>query len=183
MDYRILTKEDHAVSCKFYVPVFCEKYDFSDPEQEFSGTLSDCYILAFASYEAGSDELYDWYEGAFDMFVNNSFLADDFYTGVSGYSDIVRKSVSNREMPAIIGDRELKEIYENASSSAGSEYKSINEFLAEGPTASKSFEAEEYKLGSEIMNQIFLNPDKQLIYATKAADEYPGKDYIELIAK
>ena len=78
-NYRILTKEDHAVSCKFYVPVFCVRYDFSDQASGLKGQLSDCYILAVASFEAGSDELYDWYEDAFELFVNNAKLSDDFF--------------------------------------------------------------------------------------------------------
>ena len=183
MDYRILTKEDHAVSCKFYVPVFCEKYDFVDEEQEFNGTLSDCYILAFASYEAGSDELYDWYEDSFDLFVNNSFLLDDFYSGIGGYAENIRKSVSSDEIPDIIGDSELKDIYANVSPASGSRYNAVKSFLSEGPTATKSFEADEYKINSEIMKQIFIEPGKQLIYATEAADEYPGSDFTELTAK
>ena len=183
MNYRILTKEDHAVSCKFYVPVFCEKYDFNDEFQAFSGTLSDCYILAFASYEAGSDELYDWYEDAFDMFVNNSFLTDDFYTGVSGYAGLIRKSVSEQKMPAIIGEAELSDIYENASKDAVPDYVRIKDFLALGPTASRAFEADGYHMGAENIEQIYIDPDKQLIYATKATDEYPGDDYTELVRK
>ena len=183
MNYRILTKEDHAVSCKFYVPVFCEIYDFNDASQAFSGTLSDCYILAFASYEAGSDELYDWYEDAFEMFVNNSFLKDDFYTGIGGYARMIRESVSAQEMPGIIGDSELKEIYDNASPDEASDYVSIKKFLECGPTAVNSFEADDYHMGAEKIKQIFINPEKQLIYATKATDEYPGDDYIELLKK
>lgn len=79
MNYRILTKEDHAVSCKFYVPVFCERYDFEDKESGMKGQLSDSYILAVASFEAGSDELYDWYGDAFELFINNIKLSDDFF--------------------------------------------------------------------------------------------------------
>ena len=183
MNYRILTKEDHAVSCKFYVPVFCEKYDFNDEAQAFSGTLSDCYILAFASYEAGSDELYDWYEDAFDIFINNSFLTDDFYKGAGGYAGNIRKSVSDGKMPAIIGDAELKDIYDNVNGNGAPDYADIKDFLATGPTDSKAFEADGYHMGAEKMGQIFIAPDKQLIYATKATDEYPGDDYTELVRK
>ena len=180
MDYRILTKEDHAVSCRFYVPVFCEEYDFDDPEQEFSGSLSDCYILAFASYEAGSDELYDWYEDAFDMFVNNSFLTEDFYKGIAGYSDSIRESVKAAQMPKIIGDSELKDIYDNAAAASESRYTDYKDFLALGPTARSTFADDDHKINTEGLKLIFINPDKQLIYATKEEDEYPGNDYIEL---
>ena len=86
-------------------------------------------------------------------------------------------------MPAIIGDAELKDIYDNANGDGSPDYTDIKDFLATGPTASKTFEADGYHMGAEKIGQIFIAPDKQLIYATKATDEYPGDDYTELVRK
>lgn len=149
LNYRILTKEDHAVSCKFYVPVFCERYDFSDEGSDLKGQLSDCYILAVVSFEAGSDELYDWYEDAFGLFVSNIGMTDDFF----------------KLNPCRIND-------------------SVKAFLSSAPSSSKTFKNEDYVVRSgESIQQIFLAPDKELLFATPDKEEYPGDDYLELVAE
>ena len=149
MNYRILTKEDHAVSCKFYVPVFCVRYDYEDEESELQGQLSDCYILAVASFEAGSDELYDLYNDAFELFVNNVKLGESFFS--------------------------RNECRLN---------KDIEAFLDSAPSAAKKFESGEHVIFSgENVAQVFMAPEKELVFATPSKDEYPGDDYIELEAR
>ena len=151
-NYRILTSEDHAVSCKFYVPVFCEYYDYEDPEEEISGQLLDCYIMAVVSFEAGSDELYDWYEDAFDMFVNNTKLYDGFFKA--------------ENLPG-----------------EGDPAGGICSFLNTPPTSVKSFKADKYTVNSGAqIEQIYLDPDRELIYATRDKEEYPGDTFTELTA-
>ena len=146
MNYRILTKEDHAVSCKFYVPVFCERYDYKDDESGLAGQLSDTYILSVTSFEAGSDELYDWYENAFELFVNNIKLTDEFFALNSGRLN-----------------------------------KEFEDFLNSAPAVGKSFKNGEHVINSgEKVEQVFIAPEKELIFATPDADEYPGDDYIQL---
>lgn len=146
LNYRILTKEDHAVSCKFYVPVFCERYDYKDDESGLAGQLSDTYILSVTSFEAGSDELYDWYENAFELFVDNIKLTDDFFALNSGRLN-----------------------------------KDFEDFLNLAPAKGKSFKSGEYVINSgEKVEQVFIAPEKELVFATPDADEYPGNDYIQL---
>lgn len=146
LNYRILTKEDHAVSCKFYVPVFCERYDYKDDESGLTGQLSDTYILSVTSFEAGSDELYDWYENAFELFVDNIKLSDDFFALNSGRL--------------------------NAD---------FQDFLNSAPAPGKTFKSGEYVINSgEKVEQVFIEPEKKLVFATPDADEYPGDDYIQL---
>ncbi|MBR4719143.1 MAG: hypothetical protein IKP31_02745 [Lachnospiraceae bacterium] len=146
MNYRILTKEDHAVSCKFYVPVFCVRYDYEDEESELSGQLSDCYILAVTSFEAGSDELYDTYGDTFELFVNNIKLTDDFFS---------------------LNDCRLN--------------KDIETFLNSAPLSAKTFASGEYVINSgKNVEQVFIAPEKELVFATPSMDEYPGDDYLQL---
>lgn len=146
LNYRILTKEDHAVSCKFYVPVFCERYDYKDDESGLAGQLSDTYILSVTSFEAGSDELYDWYENAFELFVDNIKLTDEFFALNSGRLN-----------------------------------KEFEDFLNSAPAVGKSFKNGEHVINSgEKVEQVFIAPEKELIFATPDADEYPGDDYIQL---
>ncbi len=149
LNYRILTKEDHAVSCKFYVPVFCERYDYKDDESGLAGQLSDTYILSVTSFEAGSDELYDWYENAFELFVDNIKLTDEFFALNSGRLN-----------------------------------KEFEDFLNSAPAVGKSFKNGEYVINSgEKVEQVFIAPEKELIFATPDADEYPGDEYIQLEAQ
>lgn len=181
-NYRIITTEDHAVSCKFYVPVFCEKYDFNDSEKGFSGQLSDCYILELVSFEAGSDELYDWYEDSFDLFVNNSHMLEDFYKSTAAYADKIKREIEEGMQPVIIKGSDLAGLYSEGSNIAGN-YKETLEFTGTAPESVKVFSEDEYSFSTGSLNRIFVNPDKQLIYATRAEDEYPGDDFLELKVK
>jgi hypothetical protein len=178
-NYRIVTAEDHAVSCKFYVPVFCEKYDFEDETKGFSGQLSDCYILALVSFEAGSDELYDWYEDAFDMFVNNSHTLEDFYKSTGAYADKIKREIEEGMQPVIIKGSDLAGLYNDAANISG-RYKDVLDLTGTAPGTVRVFGDGDNRYLSASANMMFVNPDKQLIYATKAEDEYPGDDFLEL---
>ncbi|MCR5420289.1 MAG: hypothetical protein K6E98_04735 [Lachnospiraceae bacterium] len=180
-NYRILVNDDHAVNCKFYVPVFCEKYEFKDNENGFDGQLSDCYILALVSFEAGSDELYDWYEDAFDIFINNSHIMDDFYISEQAYIDNIRTDIKNGRTPKVIKGSEVSGLYDNTVSSLNDFYDSVKTFLADPPSSDSVFVKDEYRISSDVAKQIFLDPDRELIFTTTEMSEYPGDEFLELI--
>lgn len=178
-NYRILTKEDHAVTCNFYVPVFCVKYDFSNPELEMEGSVSDCYILTVSSFEAGSDELYDWYEDAFSLFVNNLKVSDSFFNGTCAYASKIKGDIKDGKIPAILGKNEFSDLVK--SSTQGDAFtKGVCDFLSQNKDGAKTYKAEEYTINTnDSIVQVYLNPEKELLFTTGDESEYPGDDYIE----
>lgn len=178
-NYRILTKEDHAVTCKFYVPVLCVKYDFSNGELEMNGSVTDCYILTVASFEAGSDELYDWYEDAFSLFVNNLKLSDAFLAGVDKYADRISDEIDKGNIPAALGKDEFSDMVKG-SSEAGIFIKGVGEFISANKDATKTFKADAYTINtSDSISQVYFDPDRELLFTTGDDTEYPGDDFIE----
>ena len=177
--YRILTKEDHAVSCRFYVPVFCVRYDFSNPEYDMSGSISDCYILTVSSFEAGSDELYDWYEDAFSLFINNYKLSDGFLNGVDAYADKIKGEINGGKIPRILGADEFSQLV-GSSQEAGEFTKAAGDFLSQKKDAVKTFKADEYVINTgDSIAQVFYDPQKELLFTTGDETEYPGDEFIE----
>lgn len=178
--YRILTKEDHAVSCRFYVPVFCVRYDFSNPEYEMSGSISDCYILTVSSFEAGSDELYDWYEDAFSLFVNNFRVSDAFLNGVDQYANSIKGEINGGRIPRILGKDEFSDLVRSSGSSPDAFTKGVGEFLSESKDADKTFKAEDYTINtSDSITQVYFDPSRELLFVTGDETEYPGDEFIE----
>ncbi len=179
MDYRILTKEDHAVTCRFYVPVFCEVYDYKDDDTGLSGQVLDCYILTVSSFEAGSDELYDWYENAFDMFVDNFRLCDDFLKFNEAYAKDISEAVKKGEHPKKNGADGAEDIYKKAGST-GTFNTMIEEFMDSHSGEGTRFVADEYSLNvPEDIKQVFLDPAKDLIYVSPDEEDYPGDEFLE----
>ncbi len=179
-DYRILTKEDHAVNCRFYVPVFCEVFDYKDSDSDISGQALDCYILSLASFEAGSDELYDWYEEAFDLFINNIDLNEEFYKVNDQYAADIRQSLSEKKAPAYLPSDKASDTYKK-SRGASSLSKAIADFTSAGPTLSKKFSNINYSFrAGDNITQMYIDPGKGLVYVTEDATDYPGDDFIEL---
>ncbi|MCR4807305.1 MAG: hypothetical protein K5857_06480 [Lachnospiraceae bacterium] len=180
LNYRIVTKEDHAVTCRFYVPVFCEVFDFSNPEQEMSGSVSDCYILTVSSFEAGSDELYDWYEDAFSLFVNNMAMSEGFINGVDNYAGDIGDSIKNGISPSVIDNAAFSELVKGAP--AADEFDmAVRDFLSSGKDSVKTFKDDTYSINtSDNIKQVFFDPERELLFATGEEDEYPGDEYREL---
>ncbi len=179
LNYRILTKEDHAVTCRFYVPVFCVKYDFSNPEYDMNGRISDCYILTVSSFEAGSDELYDWYEDAFSLFVNNYGLSEGFLKGVDAYAGKIKSEIEGGMIPSVIDRNEFSSLI-GSSEASGTFIKGVGEFLGRNKNAEKTFTAEDYTIntGDDIV-QVYFDPARELLFTTGDETEYPGDEFIE----
>lgn len=178
-NYRILTKEDHAVSCKFYVPVFCVSYDFSDDDAGISGSLSDCYILTVSSFEAGSDELYDWYEDAFSLFVNNFSLSEGFLAGNDSYASKMKEEIGNGQIPRIMAKPEFADLVK-AGSGTGELSKGIYEFLSLKKDATKTFKSDDHAINTgDSIVQVYFDPDRELLFTTGDETEYPGDEFLE----
>ena len=183
MDYRILTKEDHAVSCRFYVPVFCTVYDYSDDSAGIYGQVLDCYILTVSSFEAGSDELYDWYEDAFEMFVYNSKLYDDFFKLNDAYAKSVSDAIAAGNVPTFLTDDKAGEMYSGAGET-GKLSKAIEDFMGSHAGEGTEFSAEGHTIHTpKDIKLVYINPDKDLIYVSPDETDYPGSEFIELEAK
>lgn len=180
LGYRILTKEDHAVTCRFYVPVFCVNYEFDNPELEMNGRVSDCYILTVSSFEAGSDELYDSYENAFSLFINNYRLSDAFLGGVDKYVSNINESLKKLEAPKILSEKEFGALLKD-SPKAGKFTQAVGDFLSAGKDAAKTFKADKYTVNTgDSVVLVYYNPEKELLFTSGDDSEYPGDDYIEL---
>ncbi|MCR5002607.1 MAG: hypothetical protein K6A71_12545 [Lachnospiraceae bacterium] len=180
-NYRVITKEDHAVTCRFYVPVFCVTYDFDyeDEETQMNGQLLDCYILTVSSFEAGSDDLYDWYEDAFSMFINNYSLSEGFMNGVDAYAEDINASIDEGRIPAIIGKDDFGSLVKE-SGKAGTFSTAVRDFLSDKKDATKSFEADDYTINTgDSIVQVYFDPDRELLFTTGDETEYPGDEFIE----
>ncbi len=178
-NYRVITKEDHAVTCRFYVPVFCEIFDFENEEEEMSGQVSDCYILTVSSFEAGSDDLYDWYEDAFSMFINNFSLSEAFMNGVDGYAKEINDSIDEGSIPAIISKDDFGKLVKE-SGKAGKFSTAVRDFLSDKKDSTKSFKVDNYTINtSDSIVQVFFDPDRELLFTTGDESEYPGDEFIE----
>ena len=107
--------------------------------------------MTVESFEAGSPALYEWYKECFDVFLNNSYLMDDYY-----------KIETQKGL--------YKPSYELAS-----------RILNTSPFATKEFVNHEYVITSgDYFKQMFLNTEKASLYATSDEKEYPGEDFLIL---
>ncbi|MCR5356128.1 MAG: hypothetical protein K6E63_01855 [Lachnospiraceae bacterium] len=180
MDYRILTKEDHAVSCRFYVPVFCAVYDYTDETTGIYGQVLDCYILTVSSFEAGSDELYDWYEDAFEMFIDNFKLTDDFFMLNDAYAKSISDAVSSGRLPEFINDDKAGEMY-NSAGETGKLSKAIETFMDSHAGEGTKFSEGEYVINTpNDIKVVYINPEKELVYVSPDENDYPGDEFTEL---
>ena len=179
LSYRIVTKEDHAVSCRFYVPVFSVIYDFANDAEGISGQLSDTYMLSVSSFEAGSDELYDWYEDAFSLFVNNFKLTDTFMNGVAAYAKEISGSIEQAKLPPMLDEEAFGKL-EKDSAGPSDFLKSVDAYLSSPKDGTKTFVNGDYKIiTSDSLAQIYFDPARELLFATGEADEYPGDEFLE----
>ncbi len=147
--YDIVDSSNNNVHCIFYVPIVYNKYSFTFNNSNYE--ISDYYIMAVESFEAGSPTIYEWYRDGFDLFYNNSKLMDDYFKV---------KSDSESFKPAYLLGYKILEL---------------------APFSTKEFLNGEYRiLCNDNLKQMFLNEEKACLYATTDETEYPGKEYLIL---
>ena len=150
--YRIVNKNSEAVTVLFYVPLVAATYEYVDSTNDDKGELTNWFVLSIVGFEAGSDDYYDEYIEGYDLFLNNSRLHDEFF-----------------------------DIEQYASNEYNSYYDFFMTALNSSPTATRSFAEGEYSISTEDnIEQVFIAPERKLVFATHSDKEYPGEPYFDL---
>lgn len=178
--YEIVNKDKSTLFLEFYVPIMANNLYYSSKTTGDRGTVTEWITLGVYCYEAGNEDMFDDYEQAFKVFMDNCVLTCDFYNICDLREADINEAIKAEEKAEAPDSVALS----GYSSKLGASLSDLDElmyrFTAMRPDA-KLFVLDGYILNADpSMNVAFVNSEKEKVFISPAEDEYPGGGYLDM---
>ncbi len=177
--YEIVTKDNNTLFVKICVPVIANNLYYASDHSNDRGTMIEWLALGVYCYEAGNEDLFDDYEPAFDVFMNNCSVNRTFFGIMQQYGREIESSIKMHSEPPVLDGALL------SSYGAGTTLDDFNSKLYD--FVALRFDKKQFSLGDYVLNvnndiQVaFLNEEKNKVFISPGADEYPGSGFEDLL--
>lgn len=181
-EYEIITPDKQMVFDKFYVPVVANNLYYASDKANDRGTVTEWYCLAFFALEAGNEDLYEDYADDFDAFIANTVPTDTFLYINQQYGKDISDAIDSFRAADPLTDAMLKEYSLNAKKEI--KLNELNEGIKKAlmSASNKTFAADGITINAiGDTKVVFVNEENGKAFLSKAADEYPGDEYTELV--
>lgn len=181
--YEATSRQGNTIYMDFYVPVIANKLGYATDADSDKGEITEWIIPAFAAFEAGNEELYNYYHDAFKLFVYNSKPTEEFLYLNKVYSDEIEGVIkSGGEIPALSAEK-LASLHSGytAGCDLGRFGNGIRSFIGAYPGTCSYFDGERVITAGNSARVAFFSGEKNKVFISPAADEYPGSEYVDLV--
>lgn len=180
--YEIVNKDKSTLFLEFYVPIMANNLYYSSKTTGDRGTVTEWITLGVYCFEAGNEDMFDDFEPAFKVFMDNCNLTCDFYNICDLREADINKSIKAEEKAEAPDAQTLSEY----SSKLGGALSDLDElmyrFTAMRPD-DKLFVLDGFLLNTDPSIKVaFVNSEKEKVFISPAEDEYPGGGYLDMTA-
>ena len=99
LKYEITTRYNNTLYCEFYVPLIANHFYYANDDSDDRGTVTEWMCLSVIGLEAGNEELYDQYQDAFFVFMENTRVNRTFYYINAQYGKEIEAALEKEETP------------------------------------------------------------------------------------
>lgn len=178
--YEVVNEDKSTLFLDFYIPVMANNLYYSSKSTGDRGTMTEWITLGVFCYEAGNEDLYDDFLPSFNLFMDNCIPCRDFYNvcELRG-KDIVASYEKGEQAQA--PDAATLSGYSNR---LGGSLTPLDEQVYK--FTSRRADDKIFMLGGYVLNAkqemsvAFVNAEKEKVFISPAADEYPGKGYLDM---
>jgi len=189
--YQATSRQNNTIYMDFYVPVMANTLGYVTEYENDKGEVTEWLIPQFVAFEAGNEELYDYYYDAYKLFIANSRPTRKFFYINKAYSDELEVEIAAgntvKGSKLRLDANKLKELYgkykENTELGEYGEgvYKLINTEPSQYVIFKSKEDGNSVEItGLENSEVAFYNLEKNKVFISPGKDEYPGDDYTEL---
>lgn len=180
--YEITSRQGNIIYLDFYCPVIANTLGYVTTDYDDKGEVTEWTLPEVVVYEAGNEELYNLYKDAFNIFLANAKLSDEFYYVNSAYSEDVEKRIAVEDTPDPLDSTLLSKYHKSFKPDAKlpAFTEGIKNYNSTYPASYTVFSGDkglvapgDYKVG-------FYSSEKNKVFISKAEDEYPGSEYKDL---
>ena len=181
--YCITSRQGNTIYMDIYAPVVANTLGYASESAEDKGDVVDWSIPCIIVFEAGNEELYDYYAEDFMTFIYNARLNREFFYDNYEYSKVIEAAIKDKEEPPVLNKAKLEEFHKkyNSNSEIGDYNDGISKFLCSFPATSAKFKkgSVEFTLPGTIKVG-FYDTNNSKLFVSPEEDEYPGDTYEEL---
>lgn len=180
--YQATSRHGNTIYMDFYVPVIANKLGYASEEDADKGEITEWVIPQFVAFEAGNEELYNYYKDAFTMFIYNSKPTEEFLYLCKAYSDELEDDIAKGvESETLSGDK-LQSLISGYQSGAdlGRFGNGIASFINTNPNTCSVFDGDKVIIGGNDSKVAFFSEEKEKVFISPTEDEYPGSEYVDL---
>lgn len=176
--YEIVTKDNNTLFIQIYVPVIANNLYYASDHSNDRGTMIEWIVLGVYCYETGNEDLFDDFEPAFNVFMNNCSVNRTFFGIMQQYGEEIDRTVLQREEPAPLDAAKLAQY--GLGVGLNDFNSELYNFVAIRPDQ-KQFCIGDYIINVDNSIQVaFLDPDKNKVFVSPAGDEYPGSGFEDM---
>lgn len=178
--YEVQTKDKSTLFLQFYVPLICNKLIYSSDERNDHGTMIEWMSLGVYGMVAGNEDLYDDFEPAFELFMDNCDVNQTFYRVLEQRCDDLKKTIEAEEEPPVM-DAELLGKYSAGTKQDLNEFDKMLYVFTTRRGGEQIFVLDDQVFcGPGDTKVAFVNREKNKIFLSPAEDEYPGSGYEDM---
>ena len=192
--YEATSRQNNTIYMDFYVPVIANMLNYASVIANDKGDLTEWIIPEFVAFEAGNEELYNLYKDDYKLFIANSKPTEEFFYMNKAYGEELDAEIKDKgDMSASdlnLDTKKMEEIHGKfkKGTDLGEFAGGIYQFVYTQPETNVTFmgegEAEGVSVtGLENSSVAFLSLEKNKVFISPTADDYPGTEYADLISK
>lgn len=187
LKYEITTRYNNTLYCEFYVPLIANHFYYANDDSDDRGTVTEWVCLSVIGYEAGNEDLYNQYQDAFFVFMQNSRVNRTFYYINARYGEEIKVALKKDETPEKLNAKKITD-YLALSTKESTEIGALNEdildFSLMNGTSGKTFSSGDITVVALAETKaVFYDYEAKKIFITQDEEEYPGESYMELTVK
>lgn len=181
--YQATSRQGNTIYMDFYVPVIANKLGYASDADADKGEITEWVIPAFAAFEAGNEELYNYYLDAFKLFIYNSKPTEEFLYLNKAYSDELEATIMAGGEPPLLSAEKISAMHGGyvPECDLGRFGNGLRSFLGARPGICSYFDGERIVTGGNNAKVAFFSGEKNKVFISPTADEYPGNEYVDLI--
>lgn len=185
--YEITTRYNNTLYCEFYVPLIANHFYYANDDLDDRGTVTEWICLSVIGLEAGNEELYNQFEEAFLVFMENTKVNRTFYKINAQYGKEIMEAVEKGGIPPKLTAEKIRKYMEQSApeaSEVGALYENILKFSEMPRETNQQFKSEGLIVtASADTKAVFYDSENKKIFMTSGEEEYPGSSYTELTEK
>lgn len=181
--YNVVSRQGNTVFMDFYIPVMANTLGYASESAADKGDVVDWSIPCIVVFEAGNEDLHEFYEEEFKAFIYNSRLTREFFYDNYEYSKVIEAAVKDEKAPDPLDKKMLEDFHKKYTANAeiGEYNEGISEFLSSTPAGSSKFKNGSVEFTLPSKNKVgFYDATGKKLFASEQPDEYPGNSFEEL---
>lgn len=178
--YEIVNQDKSTLFLEFYVPVMANKLNYSSKSTNDMGTMTEWITLGVYCFEAGNEDMFDDFEPAFNIFMDNCVLSREFYNICELRGNDINDNI-RQEIQTEAPDAATLSGYASRLGGSLTELDELIYKFTSRRADDKIFMLDDYVLNAKPeMSVAFVNAEKEKVFISPAADEYPGAGYLDM---